>query len=520
MKQTTDTSAFLHGSLLLTLSALTAKVCGALFRIPLTSLLGGRGMGYFSTAYGLFLPLYAVLVTGLSTAVAKPVADRCGRGDFAGARRIRRAASLLFLGTGLLGTAAALLCAKAFTLSSAGDLQAYPAVLVMAPAIVICSLTAVERGYREGLCDMLPTAVSQGVEALARLVLGLTLCQAFLTHPPALLQGCTPESAGACGAVLGVTLSALAGWGCTLLGTLGERPVKSAPKAPLKPILRDILRLLIPASLGALVTNLTSLIDLVTVMRLLPDGSDPAFQYGSFMGMAVTVFGLVPSLTNMLAKGVLPCTAQAWARGDRPAAAVYARQVLSLTGLLCIPAGCGLFALSRESLTFLFAGRSAEIGAAWQSLRALSPAVICLCLTYPLFSLLQAIGQERLPVLLMLPGLLVKCAGNLLLVPRLGITGAALSTSLCYAVILVPALIVLRRTLGAPLHLAGVLLPQGFAGVLCGAAAYVCFGMMQGFPQRIAFFLAVLAGGAVYALALWLLTGHSVPAMLRPDGDL
>ena len=43
---------------LLTLSALTAKVCGALFRIPLTSLLGGRGMGYFSTAYGLFLPLY------------------------------------------------------------------------------------------------------------------------------------------------------------------------------------------------------------------------------------------------------------------------------------------------------------------------------------------------------------------------------------------------------------------------------------------------------------------------------
>ena len=236
--------------------------------------------------------------------------------------------------------------------------------------------------------------------------------------------------------------------------------------------------------------------------------------------LAVTVFGLVPSLTNMLAKGVLPCTAQAWARGDRPAAAVYARQVLSLTGLLCIPAGCGLFALSRESLTFLFAGRSAEIGAAWQSLRALSPAVICLCLTYPLFSLLQAIGQERLPVLLMLPGLLVKCAGNLLLVPRLGITGAALSTSLCYAVILVPALIVLRRTLGAPLHLAGVLLPQGFAGVLCGAAAYVCFGMMQGFPQRIAFFLAVLAGGAVYALALWLLTGHSVPAMLRPDGDL
>ncbi|MBQ8010751.1 MAG: polysaccharide biosynthesis protein, partial [Oscillospiraceae bacterium] len=58
--------SFLKGSLLLGLSALTAKLLGALFKIPLTSLLGGTGMGYFSCAYGLFLPLYAVFVTGLS----------------------------------------------------------------------------------------------------------------------------------------------------------------------------------------------------------------------------------------------------------------------------------------------------------------------------------------------------------------------------------------------------------------------------------------------------------------------
>ena len=505
MKRKPDTSAFLRGSLLLTLSALTAKLCGAFFKIPLTVLLGGTGMGYFSTAYGLFLPLYAVLVTGLSTAVAQPAARLAGRGDLAGARFVRRVARLLFLGTGLLGTAAALLGARAFTQLSAGSLQAFPAVLVISPAVLLCSLTAVERGYREGLCDMLPTAVSQALEALVKLLCGLWLCRDFMLHPPALLQGYSPEAAGACGAVLGVTIGSVTGWLCVLLLNAGERKLPaSRSHPPLKAVLRELLIILIPASLGALVTNLTSLIDLVTVMRVLPAEKDPAFVYGSFMGLAVTVFALVPSLTNMLAKSVLPCAAQAWAKGDREAAALHAKQVLLLTGLLCIPAGCGLGVLNEGALEFLFAGRDAEIAASCHALRYLAPGLVFLCLVFPVFSLLQALGKPALPVWLMLPGLTVKLAGNLLLIPRFGIDGAAISTSLCYAVIFVPALLVLRRVLGEPLRIGHLLLSELFGGVLCGAAAWVIYGQLSALPQRAAFLCAVITGAGVYGLVIWL----------------
>ena len=502
MKQKPDTSAFLRGSLLLTLSALIAKVCGAFFRIPLTAFLGGTGMGYFSTAYGLFLPIYAVLVTGISTAVAQPAARFAGRGDLSGAQYVRSTARLLFLCTGLLGTAGALLGAKRFTLASAGDTAAYPAVLAMTPAVLLCSLTAVERGYREGLCDMRPTAVSQAVEALVRLLCGLWLCRAFMLHPPAVLAGCSPEAAGACGAVLGVTLGAAAGGVCVCLRNLGEPRLNCTLHPPRKAVLCEILTILIPVSLGALVTDLTSLIDLVTVMRMLPE--DPAFIYGSFMGLAVTVFALVPSLTNMLSRSVLPCVTQCHARGDAAGAALHARQVLLLTGLLCIPAGCGLFALPQEALAFLFAGRDAEIAASWQALRYLTPGLICLCLGTPVFSLLQALGKPLLPVWLMLPGLAVKLAGNLLLIPRLGIDGAALSTSLCYAVILLPSLAVLRRILGERLGIWCLLASELFGGILCAAAAWVISGQLGFLPQRIAFLLAVLGGAAVYAFVLWL----------------
>lgn len=513
MNKKPDASVFLRGSLILTVSALTAKICGALFKIPLTALLGGTGMGYFSTAYGLFLPLYAVLVTGISTAVARLVADCVGRGDRAGALAVRQTARRLFLATGLIGTGGACLGAAAFTRISAGSMEAYPAVLVITPAVLLCSITAVERGYWEGLCRMTPTAVSQAVEALARLVCGLWLCRAFLASPPAFLAGCTPQASGACGAVLGVTLSSLAGWAVMLVW---NRP-ETAPAAgtrPVRPILRELIGILIPAALGALVTNLTSLIDLVTVMRTLPDG-DPAFVYGSFMGLAVTVFGLVPSLTNMLAKGVLPCTAQAWAAGDRIAAAAYARQVLLLTGLVCIPAGCGIFALPGECLRFLFAGREAEIAASAQSLRLLMPGLICLCLTFPVFSLMQAVGRADLPVKLMLPGVAVKLAGNLLLIPHIGIGGAAVATSACYAVILVPSLILLRRKLGEPLRITGMLGAQGFAGVLCASAAWTVSGRLAMLPQRVSLLCAVCTGGIVYALAMYLLCGRRLMELVR-----
>lgn len=505
------TSDFLRGSVILSLSAVIAKVCGALFRIPLTALLGGVGMGYFSTAYGLFLPLYAVLVTGISTAAARLTADRIGRGDADGAAAVRRISRLLFAVSGTLGTILACLGAKGFTHWSAGSPEAYPAVLAICPAVLFCSLSAVERGCCEGTCHMLPTALSQAFEGLCRVIAGLWLCRAWMEQPPALLGALPREAAGACGAVLGVTLSAAAGWLWMLCCRVPQPP--HSRNIPVRPLLRELLRILLPAALGALITNLTTLIDLLTVMRLLPDG-DPAFVYGSFMGLSVTVFGLVPSLTNMLARSVLPCTAQAWAAGDRKGAAQFAQQVIWLTGLLAVPAACGIFVLPEGCLQFLFAGREAEIAAAYPSLRLLMPGLVGLCLVFPVFSLMQAAGREDLPVKLMLPGLCVKLAGNLLLLPRIGIEGAALSASGCYLVILLPALVLLRRVLGEKLHIGKFLLCEGFAGMLCGAAAWSVYGYMAIYPQRIAFLCAVTAGAGVYVGAMVLLCGKELRGLL------
>ena len=531
---------FLKGSLILAVSALTAKLLGALFRIPLTNFLGGTGMGYFSCAYGLFLPLYAVFTTGLSTAVARCVATCAACGDMSGAWRIRSTARRIFFVAGLVGSVAAMFAAKAFAVHAAGTGQAYPAVLAIAPAVLLSCMTAVERGYHEGLCNMYPTAISQAVEALCKLLCGLWLCKIVLDSPelPPFFDGISREGAAAAAAVLGVTLSTAAGWLCTLV--FHTKPPHTAVQGnalSTGKILRMLLSVMIPVALGSLVTNLTSLIDLVTVIRMLsrslaedaqgfyagaalssdiPQSEAAAFVYGSFMGLSVTVCNLVPSLTNMFGKGVLPCTAQAWARGNRREAAKYAAQVLVLTGIAAVPAACGIFTLPRGILEFLYAERPAEIDAACIGLRSLAPGLILLCLSFPVFSLLQAIGRADLPVKLMAAGAAVKLVGNLLLIPYLYTAGAAIATNLCYGVILVLSLIFLRRELGEPLAVGRAFFSIGYASVMCAASAWLCYSRILPYlPQRISLLAAIACGGAVYVLILFLAMGKELPQRFR-----
>ena len=87
---------FIKGSIILMVSAAAAKLLGAVFKIPLTNILGGVGMSYFSCAYSLFMPVYSLAVTGLSSAVAKMTAESAALGMYRNAVKVRRTALALF----------------------------------------------------------------------------------------------------------------------------------------------------------------------------------------------------------------------------------------------------------------------------------------------------------------------------------------------------------------------------------------------------------------------------------------
>ena len=137
--------SFWKGSALLLASAMIAKLLGACFKIPLTNVLGGTGMGYFSTAYGLLLPVYALSVTGLSAAVAQTVSRAAALEHWAEVRRIRDTARLACGVLGLFLSLCMFLLAEPFAALVAAQPYALFSLLAIAPAALFGCLTAVEQ---------------------------------------------------------------------------------------------------------------------------------------------------------------------------------------------------------------------------------------------------------------------------------------------------------------------------------------------------------------------------------------
>lgn len=517
---------FIKGSVILMISAAAAKVLGAIFKIPLTNLLGGVGMSYFSCAYSIFLPVYAFSVTGLSTAVAAMTAKSSALGMYENIRRIRRTALLLFSLVGAVGSLLILLLAKPFSLISSGSGEAVLAVAMIAPSVFFGCITAVERGYYEGMGNMYPTAFSQVAEGVIRVGAGLWLCSYVNSRGTELMRYfpfiTDARALAAAAGIAGVTLSSLGGMIFLAVVNLFSDRKKyggEAHLAPRREIALELIKTSFPIGAGSVVTNLTAIVDMATIIGCIgifgyrgavpcgvAEADIPRFVYGSFTGIALTVFNLVPSVTNMLGKGVLPCIASAWAAGDKEELRRGTVQALLTSAVIAVPAAVGIGILSPQILHILFARQTDEAELCISALRWLMPGMVCLCMSFSVFAMLQGIGRSASPLKIMLVGTAVKTVGNIIFVPFMGADGAAVSTSMCYAVILGLSLFTYFKAAEIEISPAPFFAVV-YAGVLCGAAAYlgadICSRAAGDISAAIA---AVICGGVVYVLSLYLLS--------------
>ena len=543
--------SFLGGAAVLIAGTMLVKIIGAFFKIPLTNIVGGAGMGYFMTAYSFFNPIYALSVAGFPVAVSKLVSQANALGQRETADRIYRTALWLFPMIGLL-LSLAIGFGAGGVLQLVGNPSAYLATVAIAPALLFACVSSVYRGYHEGTRNMRPTASSQVVEAVAKLVFGILLAVAAVRYGLGcfenglLVYGAAAANeaeamraiapVAAAGAVLGVTLSTAAGALYLALFHPVKRNNITAKNAPFPgeklnhPALR-LLSVALPVCLSALVINLTSMVDLVTVMNRLgkaieldlpaviashPDaglsaigaGELPNFLYGSYTGLALTVFHLVPSVTASLGVSALPMISELWAKKRRGPLRCSAESVLKITAAVAIPAGLGMTVLAEPILSLLFCANQSEVLVAAPLLRILGIAAIFSAMTAPVNSMLQAVGRIYAPVKLMALGGIVKLLANVLTVaiPSVNVTGAAWGTLLCYLVILLGGLSVLLREIDANLNLVFLFAKPLAAAALCAGTAWAGYGFLfRATGSGLSVLPAVAAGALVYAVSLLLL---------------
>lgn len=558
----------IEGAFILIAAVLVVKVIGAFFKIPLTRILGGTGMGYFMTSYSLFNPIQALSAAGLPVAVSKLVSESMARGRYRDVKRIFRVSFFLFVVTGILGSAAMFAFSAPFT-AAVGNPKALWAVAALSPAVFFGCLTSAYRGYCEGLRNMVPTALSQIVEAVVKLAAGILLASKVMADATAaflageLVYGVFATSAehaaeialpyAAAGAALGITLSCFAGMVFLIVrqavfgSGLDQVKIARSPEAEsLSETVKSVMRTALPVCVSSVVVNLSGLIDLTTIInrldaavaaapdvvygmyaKYLPEETSlsgiPNFLYGSYTALAGTVFHIVPSLAAAFGTSALPAVSASHAVGNRRKTTENVMAVLRITAIIVIPAGLGIAALASPILSLLFSSRPAEAAIAGPLLEILGFAVVFAGVTPAVNSMLQAVGRADIPVYIMLAAGVCKFVFNYVFIalPEINITAASYGTVICYIIMAVSGLFMLVRVTGIKLSFGSAFLKPTVAGVICAVGARTSFSLLaRMFSGTVSVVLAIGIGMLLYGVSLVLTGGLTRRDLLMlPGGE-
>lgn len=470
----------LNGAMVLMFAVLLVKLIGVLFKIPLTDLIGSVGRGYFSSAYEVYTPIFAISMAGLPVAVSRMVAENVALERYREARNVFRVSQRIFLIVGTVGTAVLLLAAYPYTHFIQGvSSKSLPAVLCVAPSIFFCCFMSAYRGYYEGLRNMTPTAISQVIEALGKLVIGLLLAKLVVSgglsqydagmlasgNVSAEVFGTTVTSLteansvitplAAAGAVLGVTVGSVASTVFLVVhhklkgdGFTRVQLVNSPRSAEGSVLAKDMIKIAVPMVVSALILNITNLIDTTTIQARLATALETDFNavvsmheaaitkavslsrldisnkeevvkylWGSY-GMALDFRNLVPTITVQLGVSALPALAAAWAVKDKTNVRSTIETVIRIGMLIALPAGIGMASLAEPILTVIYGrGQSSDaISVVAPIMVAYGLATFIMAISTPVTNMLQAIGRTDIPVKSVVVGAICKLTCNFILV--------------------------------------------------------------------------------------------------------
>ena len=413
--------SFLQGAVIMMAASLVVKVIGAFFQIPLQNLIGGDkspAFGMFSAAYRIYTAMLVISTVGLPAALSKMVAEATAKGREHEVKRIVRVAAGVFVPVGALCSLALFFGAGTFAAWIKSE-DSRLAVMAIAPSVLMVAILSVFRGYYQGRSNMVPTAVSQVIEAAGKLFIGLGLAYWAVGRG-------FDDPAVAALTVLGVTIGEVAAAAYMLVQaalTRGETRIRSLDPTvrPTGTLIKTLLSLSIPITISSSVMSITDLIDVALISSRLQSpavhmAADEAMQtYGIYTGV-INFFNLPQTLITALAVSVLPTIASARASGDERKANATLSTTLRMTLMLTLPAGAGFFLLGGPILRiFGFA----------------VPAVALVAVTN---AVLQAYSRIDLPLISMCLGAAVKLCGDYFLIgnPTFSIAGAPISTALCY----------------------------------------------------------------------------------------
>lgn len=506
-----NSEKFLKGTIILTVSSFVVKVIGSLNWIFVSRILGGEGIGLYQMAFPIYFLAMTISQAGVPVAISIITAEKVALKDIWSARRVFRISMRLMCVTGILFSILTYLASDWLVeWGFLRDPRASMAVVALAPTVFFVTFLAASRGYLQGWQRMTPTAVSQIVEQIFRVITMVLLANLFL--PYGLEYASAGASLGAlAGAVTGLLVLVYYHW---KLDKEIERDFSEELKPPAQiesasQIIRRIFVLSLPVSAASIMLPVVSNLDLMIVPQRLEVAGYSVHQatelFGYLTGMAVPLVNLATILTASLAISIVPAISEARALKDQDRIYNQTASAVRISNFVCFPAFVIVFVLATPIATLIYnapgAGDAVMISAV---------SIILLGLHQVSTGVLQGLGHTTIPMVNMVLAAIAKVILNWTLVamPEFGIMGAAWATAADMGVAAFINLYFIYRYIGYRIELGQLLKTIAAAGVMAICVKFFYdLTLAEWNLSIVSTFGAILFGCLIYLTSLALFRG-------------
>ena len=530
---------YMHGAAILTIGVIIMKVLGFFYKIPLGNILGDEGYSMFMGAYSIYYIFFTLATAGLPVALSRLVAEADANGRAKQEEKTFRVALFTFTVIGLIFALIMFCFPEWLAAEYLENPDAAPSVRAMAPAILLVCIVSAYRGYCQGNGNMLPTTVDEVLEVFFKVVSGLVIAELVLHS----FRPGDPMSLpmGSAGAIFGVSIGSAVSLAYMIIYKHRHYSVLSAPYTggidpkdipgdddlvdPALKIVKDILTIGIPIATGACIMALLNSVDSKLCMNRLQSAAGFSYReakvlYGVY-GKAQTLFNLPAAFITPLTISIVPAISGALAKGDRKTAGVVSEDSMRISAFLAIPMGVGLAVLAGPIMDVLYPGSHAA-GAGLLQVMGIASFFVCLVLMEN--AILQASGREKLTMVTLITGGIIKIVINWFLVARrdINIYGAPVGTLCSYSAMAAMDYVFMCRTLDHRPRLLRVFSGPMAASALMGLTAWGVYGLCQRAlmgSHRIGTLIAMCAAiGA--AVVVYLITAIVFKAVTKEDMKL
>ncbi|WP_277586171.1 putative polysaccharide biosynthesis protein [Psychrobacillus antarcticus] len=450
-------SNLLKGTMILTIGLLLSRILGVLYIIPFYQLVGEDYIGLYQYAYVPYSIVLAIAVSGIPIAVSKFVSKYNTLGDYATGRKLVKSSMLLMIVTGVLGflvlyflaePIARLVIKDEDTLITVQDVATV--IKYVSFAVIVVPVMSLIRGFFQGYQHMTPTAISQLIEQIVRIL--FVLSGAFLVLK--VFNG--TEKTAVSFAVFAAFLGAIASlfvlyryWKKIkpefndLLESSGNR----TSNVSLKNIYKEILVYTVPFALVGVINPLFQFVDMITFNRAMAMIGISGRESGIYLGMLNLTTHKLVMIPVMLATGfsmaLVPYITSYYAKQDFTQVRKSLDQSIQILLFLTVPAAMGIAVLADEFYLVFY--EASKTGAT--VLAHYAPVAILFALYPVTTSILQGIDRQKLIILNLLLGILTKLVLNMPFIKLFETDGAIMATACGYVVAIVLNLFAIKKTL-------------------------------------------------------------------------